>query len=192
MAEWYIETTEEFANHGIELQGRSARWAQNTPWAPLFEAQSSMARELVKNSAMTARNLWQVQSLPASHHNDRQNLISQQQVACTYLFQQCGVRHWPSPSLVVGAALLLRRMAWLCRARAEHIKTFDRGVLTCSARVLARRPSAAVAGSHRGNQGNDDDQHCCDPAYWARHVHATLAAVAVLPTSSDHSLQWKN
>jgi hypothetical protein len=71
VAEWYIDTAEDLANHGIELQARSNIWAQGTSWAPLFEAQSSIARKLVENSAMAARNLCQVQSLPASHitHN---------------------------------------------------------------------------------------------------------------------------
>lgn len=69
IAEWYIDTAEDFANHGIELQERSTIWAQGMPWAPLFEAQSSLARELVKNSALAVRSLWQVQSPPASHHN---------------------------------------------------------------------------------------------------------------------------
>jgi hypothetical protein len=68
IAQWYIDTTEDFAKHGIELQEKNTMWAKGTPWAPLFEAQSSIARKLVENSAMMARNLWQVQSLPASHH----------------------------------------------------------------------------------------------------------------------------
>jgi hypothetical protein len=68
IAQWYIDTTEDFAKHGIELQEKSTIWAKNTPWAALFEAQSSVARKLVENSAMMARNLWQVQSLPTSHH----------------------------------------------------------------------------------------------------------------------------
>ena len=69
MAKWYIDTAEDFANHGIELQENSTIWAQGTPWAPFFEAQSSLARELVENSALAARNLWQVQSLRARHQN---------------------------------------------------------------------------------------------------------------------------
>src|ERR1700760_4964557 len=52
MAERYIDTTENFANHGIELQEKSSLWAQGTPWAPFFKAQSSLVRELVKNSAL--------------------------------------------------------------------------------------------------------------------------------------------
>jgi hypothetical protein len=76
IAEWYIDTAEDFANHGIELQERSTIWAQGTPWAPLFQAQSSLARELVKNSALAARNLWQMQSLPASHYNSKLKPIS--------------------------------------------------------------------------------------------------------------------
>jgi hypothetical protein len=69
MAGWYIDTAEDFANHGIELRKRNTIWAQGRPWAPLFEAQSSLARELVKNFALAVRILWQVQSLTASRHN---------------------------------------------------------------------------------------------------------------------------
>jgi hypothetical protein len=68
IAEWYIDTTEDLAKHGIELQEKSTIWAKNTPWATLFEAQSSIIRKLVENSAMTARHLWQVQNLYGSHH----------------------------------------------------------------------------------------------------------------------------
>jgi hypothetical protein len=69
LAEWYIDTAEAFANHGIELQEKSTIWAQGTPWAPLFDAQSSIARKLVENSALAVRHLCQVQSPPAGHHS---------------------------------------------------------------------------------------------------------------------------
>ena len=36
IAQWYIDTAEDFANHGIELQEKSTIWTQGTPWAPLF------------------------------------------------------------------------------------------------------------------------------------------------------------
>ena len=60
VAAWYIETSEKFATQLIELQDKATSWAKETPLAPLFEAQNSMARKLVEHSATAARNLWQV------------------------------------------------------------------------------------------------------------------------------------
>ena len=61
-AAWYIEASEKFANQMIELQEKATGWAKETPFAPLFEAQSSIARKLVERSATAARNLWQLQA----------------------------------------------------------------------------------------------------------------------------------
>jgi hypothetical protein len=61
VAEWYIDTSEKLANQAIELQEKSVEWAKETPFAPLFEAQTSIARKLVERSASAARNLWQIQ-----------------------------------------------------------------------------------------------------------------------------------
>jgi hypothetical protein len=60
-AAWYIETSEKFANQAVELQEKATGWAKETPLAPLFEAQSSLARKFIERSASTARNLWQIQ-----------------------------------------------------------------------------------------------------------------------------------
>jgi hypothetical protein len=59
-AAWYIETSEKLANQAIELQEKSIGWAKETPLAPLFEAQTLMARKFVERSATAARNLWQI------------------------------------------------------------------------------------------------------------------------------------
>jgi hypothetical protein len=59
-AAWYIETSEKLANQAIELQEKSIGWVKETPLAPLFEAQTSMARKFVERSASAARNLWQI------------------------------------------------------------------------------------------------------------------------------------
>lgn len=61
-AAWYIETGEKLATQLIELQEKATSWAKETPFAPLFEAQSSIARKLVERSATAARNLWQLQA----------------------------------------------------------------------------------------------------------------------------------
>lgn len=69
LAQWYIDTTEDFANHGIALRKSSAMWAAGTPWAPLFDVQYSIAKRFIENSVMVARDLWQVQRLSSSHHD---------------------------------------------------------------------------------------------------------------------------
>jgi hypothetical protein len=61
-AAWYIETSEKLATQMIELQEKATSWAKETPLAPLFEAQSSIARKLVERSAAAARNLWQLET----------------------------------------------------------------------------------------------------------------------------------
>ena len=62
-AAWYIETSEKFANQALELQEKATGWAKDTPFAPLFEAQHSMARKFVERSANAARTLWQLNSV---------------------------------------------------------------------------------------------------------------------------------
>lgn len=59
-AAWYIETSEKLANQAIELQEKATVWAKDTPFAPLFEAQNSLARKFVERSANAARTLWQI------------------------------------------------------------------------------------------------------------------------------------
>src|SRR5262249_37286409 len=61
-AAWYIETSEKLANQALEFQERATGWAKDTPFAPLFEAQHSMARKFVERSAQAARTLWQIES----------------------------------------------------------------------------------------------------------------------------------
>jgi hypothetical protein len=61
-AAWYIEKSENLANQAIELQEKSTRWAKETLLAPLFEAQSSIARRFIKCSASAVRKLWQIHS----------------------------------------------------------------------------------------------------------------------------------
>lgn len=60
VAAWYIDTSEKFANQALELQERANGWAKDTPLAPIFEAQNSMAKKLVERSVNVARNLWQI------------------------------------------------------------------------------------------------------------------------------------
>jgi hypothetical protein len=60
-AAWYIETSEKLANQALELQEKAMGWAKDTPLAPLFEAQNSLARKIVEQSANAARTIWQIQ-----------------------------------------------------------------------------------------------------------------------------------
>src|SRR5260370_5444061 len=60
-AAWYIETSEKLVNQAIELSEKSTGWAKETPLAPLFEAQTSLARKFLERSVSAARNLWQIQ-----------------------------------------------------------------------------------------------------------------------------------
>jgi hypothetical protein len=63
IAALYIDTSEKIAEQMIELQERATSWAKETPFAPIFEAQSSMARKLIERSAAAARNLWQIEAV---------------------------------------------------------------------------------------------------------------------------------
>jgi hypothetical protein len=60
-AAWYIDSSEKLARQAIELQEKATIWAKETPFASLFETQTSMVRKLVERSAAAARNLWQIE-----------------------------------------------------------------------------------------------------------------------------------
>lgn len=59
-AAWYIDNSEKLANQAIELQEKATTWAKETPFATLFETQTSIARKFVERSANAARNIWQI------------------------------------------------------------------------------------------------------------------------------------
>jgi hypothetical protein len=60
IAAWYIEKSESLAKQAIELQEKRTEWAKETLLAPMFEAQSSIARKFVECSASAVRNLWRI------------------------------------------------------------------------------------------------------------------------------------
>jgi len=60
-AAWYINNSEKLAQQAIELQEKATVWAKETPFASLFETQTSLARKFVERSAAAARNLWQIE-----------------------------------------------------------------------------------------------------------------------------------
>jgi hypothetical protein len=60
-AAWYIDNSEKLAHQAIELQEKATIWAKETPFASLFETQTSMVRKFVERSAAAARNFWQIE-----------------------------------------------------------------------------------------------------------------------------------
>ena len=64
IAEWYVDTAEDFANYGFALQQSGMSWMKDTPWSHWFGIQASIAAKLLGNSARAARSLWQI---PQSH-----------------------------------------------------------------------------------------------------------------------------
>ncbi len=60
-AAWYIDTGEKLATQALDLQARATEWAKDTPFYPLIEAQQSIGRKLVGQSASTARTLWRLE-----------------------------------------------------------------------------------------------------------------------------------
>lgn len=61
-AAWYIDTSEKVGHQAIELQEKATTWAKDTPFAPIFEAQHTMAKKMLERSVSVARNLWQLQA----------------------------------------------------------------------------------------------------------------------------------
>ncbi len=60
VAAWFIEANEKLANQAIELHQESMNWIRKTGLAPLFNAQISIAQQVVECSASAARNLWRI------------------------------------------------------------------------------------------------------------------------------------
>src|SRR5712692_784416 len=57
---WQIEISEKLASQAIEQLEQRTQWAKNAPLAPWFEAQASLARKIIAQSAAAARNLWRI------------------------------------------------------------------------------------------------------------------------------------
>lgn len=60
-AAWYIDTGEKLATQALDFQAKATEWAKDTPFYPLIEAQQSIGRKLVEQSASTARTLWRLE-----------------------------------------------------------------------------------------------------------------------------------
>ncbi len=60
-AAWYIDAGEKLATQALDFQAKATEWAKETPLYPLFEAQQSIGRKFVEQSASTARALWRLE-----------------------------------------------------------------------------------------------------------------------------------
>lgn len=60
MAAQYIDNGEKWANQALEMSEKTTAWAKETPMAPMFEAQRSLAKQLIGSSTSLARQLWQL------------------------------------------------------------------------------------------------------------------------------------
>jgi hypothetical protein len=61
MAAQYIDTSADWAQKAIEWNEKMTTWAKETPLAPVFETQRSLAAQMVERSTNFARALWQLE-----------------------------------------------------------------------------------------------------------------------------------
>jgi hypothetical protein len=59
-AQW-IETSAEWAHKTLEMNEKMTTWAKETPLAPLFETQRSLAAQVIESSTALARSLWRLE-----------------------------------------------------------------------------------------------------------------------------------
>ncbi len=61
MAARYIDTSEQWANQALDMSEKTTAWANETPMAPVFEAQRSLARQMLGSSTTLARHIWKIE-----------------------------------------------------------------------------------------------------------------------------------
>lgn len=61
MAARHIDTSEQWANQALEMNEKTTAWANETPIAPMFEAQRSLARQVLGSSTTLARQMWRIE-----------------------------------------------------------------------------------------------------------------------------------
>jgi hypothetical protein len=61
MAARYIDTSEQWANQALDMSEKTTAWANETPMAPMFEAQRSLARQMLGSSTTLARQIWKIE-----------------------------------------------------------------------------------------------------------------------------------
>ncbi|HEV8718994.1 MAG TPA: hypothetical protein VGX03_40010 [Candidatus Binatia bacterium] len=59
-AQW-IDTSAEWAHKALEWNEKMTTWAKETPLAPLFETQRSLAAQVIENSTALARSWWRLE-----------------------------------------------------------------------------------------------------------------------------------
>ncbi len=57
----YINTSEQWANQALDMSEKTTAWANETPIAPMFEAQRSLARQMLGSSTTLARQIWKIE-----------------------------------------------------------------------------------------------------------------------------------
>jgi hypothetical protein len=62
IAACYIDTNEKWAQQALEWNEKATAWAKETPFAPLFETQHALARQLLETSTALARRVWQIET----------------------------------------------------------------------------------------------------------------------------------
>ena len=58
----YINAGEKWAQQALELNENITAWAKETPFAPVFETQHAVVRQMVETSTALARRLWQIET----------------------------------------------------------------------------------------------------------------------------------
>ena len=58
----YLDNSQRFGHHVLELHEQASQWAKFTPWAPLFKSQYDFLRHWLDGSVNSARALWQLES----------------------------------------------------------------------------------------------------------------------------------
>lgn len=66
MAARYIDTSEKWANQALEMSEKTTEWAKDTPFAVMFETQRSLAKQMIGTSTSFARQLWKLDTQPAT------------------------------------------------------------------------------------------------------------------------------
>jgi hypothetical protein len=61
IAAWYINISEQLTRRALDLQEQATGWAKDTPWAPLFQSQHSLASQWIDGSVALARSLWRLE-----------------------------------------------------------------------------------------------------------------------------------
>ena len=66
MAARYIDTSEKWANQALEMSEKTTEWAKDTPFAPVFETQRSLAKQMIGSSTSFARQMWKLDEAEAT------------------------------------------------------------------------------------------------------------------------------